>query len=203
MCILLELYTRILLRCTDPWTLKVFHYLLFNNSQIQKFYLPLQSRGVFTHKYSWRVCWRTFATELQISSDQNESTLHNLERHSTNSSPTPRYCNFQFANGNIANNNDNVYFWFGGDSNQLHIGVILKQLMVAQLVNKFHAPYGSRNSLPIFPLSITNPHNEPEESNHIQMSKFLQFTLVYSSYECENYNAAEFRFMKCQWWQSC
>jgi len=37
-----------------------------------------------------------------------------------------------------------------GDSKQLHIGVILKQLMVAQLVNKFHALYGSHRFITDF-----------------------------------------------------
>jgi hypothetical protein len=47
----------------------------------------------------------------------------------------------------------------------------------------------AKDLLRIFPLSIINSHPEPEKSIHIQMTKFLQFTLVYSSYECENYNA--------------
>ena len=38
----------------------------------------------------------------------------------------------------------------GGNSNELHIGSILKQLMVVQLVNKFHALYGSRRFITDF-----------------------------------------------------
>jgi hypothetical protein len=45
-----------------------------------------------------------------MSSDQNESSSHNLERHSTKTSPNPRYCNFKLANGNSNNNNDNANF---------------------------------------------------------------------------------------------
>jgi len=51
----------------------------------------------------------------------------------------------------------------------------------------------AEDSLPIFQLPITNPRPEPEDSNHIQMSYFLQITLIYCSYEYEKCNAAEFK----------
>jgi len=58
----------------------------------------------------------------------------------------------------------------------------------------------AEDSLPIFQLPITNPRPEPEDSNHIQMSYFLQITLIYCSYEYEKCNAAEFKWTKYLWW---
>jgi hypothetical protein len=35
------------------------------------------------------------------------------------------------------------------------------------------------DSLPIFPLPITNTHPEPEDSNHIPMSYLLQIKMLF------------------------
>jgi hypothetical protein len=56
--------------------------------------------------------------------------------------------------------------------------------MVAQLVNNYHV-----DSLPSFPQPMITAYPEPDDTNHIQLSSFLQITLTYSSYDREN-NAA-------------